>query len=547
MAVATIPLRNPARVARHPGLVPARIVARRGWKAAVLWGALVGGSVWELVREAVTSYPTAADRARLVASMGNNVGWNALFGPAHHIDTVRGYVPAHLMGFFGLGPAMWGLLVGTRLLRGEEEAGRWEILLAGPTTRRRTAAAAMGGLGVVLVVLWAVTATVIALVGRGADARFSVTASLFLATAVVAPTAMFLAVGALSSQLAVTRRQAVMVGAAIFGVVYLIRAVAYTSTDLRFLRWASPFNWVDEMRPLTGSRPLLVVPIVAFLALVVGATIVLAGRRDLGASILPARDTATARTRLLTSPLGLACRLDLRSAIGWTAGLAGGGLVFGLLTKTSEEVWKNTSGGFIQQLGGASGGAAYLGMVFLIVGLVVALAAAAQAANTREEESEGYLDHLLARPVDRVRWLAGRFAVSAALLAVVGVATGAATWVGAVASGADLRLGSLLAAGANVVSGGIFVLGIGTLAHAVVPRLTSLLAYGVVGWSFLAEIFAANFSVSRWLLDLSVFHHLARAPAAPVRWDSAGALVALGLAAAVVGAMQYTRRDLAGA
>ena len=30
--------------------------------------------------------------------------------------------------------AVWGLLTSTRLLRGEEDTGRWELLLAGQTT-----------------------------------------------------------------------------------------------------------------------------------------------------------------------------------------------------------------------------------------------------------------------------------------------------------------------------------------------------------------------------------------------------------------------------
>ena len=43
--------------------------------------------------------------------------------------------------------AVWGLLTSTRLLRGEEDGGRWELLLAGRTTRRRAAAQALAGLG----------------------------------------------------------------------------------------------------------------------------------------------------------------------------------------------------------------------------------------------------------------------------------------------------------------------------------------------------------------------------------------------------------------
>lgn len=67
--------------------------------------------------------------------------------------------------------------------------------------------------------------------------------------------------------------------------------------------------------------------------------------------------------------------------------------------------------------------------------LLVAMAAAGQVSATRDEETEGCLDHLLVRPVARVRWLAGRFAVSAAALAAFGISAGLFAWVGAAATG----------------------------------------------------------------------------------------------------------------
>jgi ABC-2 type transport system permease protein len=103
-------------------------------------------------------YPTRAALDLLVKSMGSNPGLDAIFGPSPRIDTVGGYMAARDIGVLGIIGAIWGLLVGTRLLRGEEDAGRWELLLAGATTRRRTAAAAMAGLGVAWFALWSVTA-----------------------------------------------------------------------------------------------------------------------------------------------------------------------------------------------------------------------------------------------------------------------------------------------------------------------------------------------------------------------------------------------------
>ena len=40
----------------------------------------------------------------------------------------------------------FGLLTATRLMRREEDSGRWELLLAGQTTRRRAAVQAVAGL-----------------------------------------------------------------------------------------------------------------------------------------------------------------------------------------------------------------------------------------------------------------------------------------------------------------------------------------------------------------------------------------------------------------
>ncbi|KAF5990656.1 hypothetical protein [Streptomyces sp. WAC00263] len=258
-------------------------------------------------------------------------------------------------------------------------------------------------------------------------------------------------------------------------------------------------------------------------------------------------NTAPARTRLLGGPLGLAVRITRPGSLGWITGLALGGFMFGIIAKTAADAMAGSSQGVLQRLGGASGGAAYLGFTFLFVTLLVAMASSSQVGATREEEAQGHLDMLLARPVSRLPWLAGRFAVSAAVLVIAGAAAGLFTWVGAAASSAGVALPTLLAAGLNVVPAGILVLGIGTLVHGLAPRLASSVAYGVVAFSFIVELLGTGLPASRWLLDLSVLHHIARSPAADPRWDMAAVLVAVGIAAAALGAAAFTRRNLKGA
>ena len=532
-------------VTRFPALMPMRVVARRAISGALLWSAVFALITWSEATQFAKEYPTAADRARLVATMGSDVGFKAIIGPGRQIDTVAGYVSGHLVGVLSIIGAVWGLLTATRLLRGQEESGRWELLLAGHTTRRRATAGAVAGLGIALVAMWAVTATAYIVIGRATDARFPVSDSLFAAAATVAAAAVFLAVGALCSQLAATRRQAAGIAAAVFGIAYLIRAVAY-STTAEWLRWVSPLAWVDDTHPFIGSHWLPMVLIAGLLAVLVTSTIAVSGRRDLGAGFIAAHDTARARIRLLNGPFGLASRLARGTALGWIAGLAAGGFILGLAAKGSADVWAGQTGGMFVNLTGAQGGAVYLGIMFLFVAFLVAMAAAGLASATREEEAEGYLDHLLSRPMARLRWLASRFTVAVAALIAMGVAAGLSTWVGTAITGAGLSLADLLDAGINVVPVGILVLGLGTLIHGVAPRMATVFVYGLVAWSFVVEIIGAGLGASGWLLNLSVLHHIARAPAADVRWDSAAILTGLGILAAIVGAIALTRRDLKG-
>lgn len=535
--------RHQTRQARFPQLV---ILWRRGAttsRGALIWGVIFGLVVVSSAVGFTSTYPTVAERRAAAASLGGNKGLQALFGAPHHIATVGGWTAWRSLGLVSLIGAVWALLSATKQLRGEEDAGRWELLLAGQTTRRRATGQAVAGFAVGVAVLWVVTAAISVAVGRGSDTRFSFSAALYLALALVASPAMFLAAGALASQLAATRRQAAGLAAAVLGAAFVVRLIADSAAGWTWVRWLSPLGWIDELRPLTGTRPTALVPILAFIAVLGGAAVYLAGQRDLGASILPDRSTARAHTRVLGSPLGLSARLVRNTAISWAVGLAAFGLLMGMVAKSAGESFPRRE---LETLGLTRGGTlAYLGVAFIIVAALVSTAAAGQVTATREEEAEGHLDNLLVRPVARVPWLAGRLAVAIAMLAVLGVVTGMATWAGAASQQSGISFVHIFVAGVALVPPAVFVLGLGTLAQGVAPRYAGAVAYGVVVWSFLVELIGSAVNANRWLLDLSVFHHLALAPATDPNWTSAAALAAIGIAALALGAVAFTQRDLA--
>jgi ABC-2 type transport system permease protein len=225
------------------------------------------------------------------------------------------------------------------------------------------------------------------------------------------------------------------------------------------------------------------------------------------------------------------------------------GFVFGLVAKAAAEATSSRAAGdILARLGiRRSGADAYLGVTFLMVAAVVALVAAGQAAAAREEEASARLDHLLVGPVARRRWLGARAAVAAAEVAIVAVVTGFAAWTGTAVEGHAVSLGRAVTAGLNVVPPALFVLGAGILLFGSAPRLVAAGVYGLVAWSFVVELIASLLAAPSWLLDLSVLHHVALAPAVDPAWNSALVLLVLGLVAGLVGVVLFERRDIVGA
>lgn len=495
------------------------------------------------------TFPTPQSRLQLARSLGTNAGLAALVGPARHIETVAGFTAWRTLGILSIVGAFWGLLLATRLLRGEEEAGRWELLLAGPTTRGRATVRATVGLGAGVLALWAVTALCAVACTFSSDVDFNAGGALFLSVALVASAAMFVAVGVVTSQLAGTRRQANAIGAAVIGVAFLARMVADAGTGLLWLRWVSPLGWVEELRPLAGSHWLPLVPIVATTLGFTAVATTLAARRDLGASALPQGDARPPRVWLLNGPTGLTVRLTLPVGLGWIGALTALGLVLGLVSESAAAAvsGSNTIERALGRVGGTkSGAAAYIGLAFIFAAALVTFVAAAQIAAARNEEASGRLDGVLVRPVSRARWLAGRLAAASGLIAVAGVAAGVAAWAGAATQHTGLSVGQLVEAGINVVPPALFVLGLGALVYGVLGRPAPVIAYAVVTWSFLVQLIAILITTNRFLLDSSVLHHVAPAPATAPNWGSALGLAGLGVALMATGIAAFTRRDLTG-
>ena len=529
--------------------------ARSGAQTALVWHALRQERVRLGVFAAIVvlytaanvvgyrdTYPTQAQRDRFAAAFGENVALRLFYGLPHDLATVAGYVEFRVVGILTVVLAAWAVFAAVRALRGEEDAGRFELVLAGPLRRGEATAAVLVALGVECVALWGATA--LALIATGtAFGDISLGRSLMLGVAIAAPAVLFAAVGALVCQIAPTHRGAQALGGALVAVCLLLRIVADLVDGARDLRWATPLGWAGELRPVTGSRPEVLLLFAGATVAAAWATIAVARRRDVATGLLGGGGAPRSHGRLLHSPLQAAIRGEAPTLLTWVAG-AGlfAGLIGGFSKNIAEEARKadlhSTLGTDYTTPGG------YLALTFVFFALVVALFAASHLNGIRDEEGSGRLETLLALPVGRTRWLAGRVGIAAVASVALALLTGILAWAGAATQDAGVGLASLAGAGANCIPAALLFLGLGTLLFAVAPRQSAGAAMALVGATFLWELVGAVVGAPSWALALSPFHHVAAVPVA--RFDTTGAAVMLALAAAstAAGLAAFARRDL---
>src|SRR5215470_9839201 len=519
--------RSHRRTARGPSSAVAARVLRGGRVLTATFGYLF--AVYSFIQPVGYrgTYPDAADRLAFARDFGSNTGLRLFYGEPHGLLTVAGYSAWRVGGTLAIAAAAFGLLATAQALRGEEDAGRTELVLAGIISRRTAYWSAMAAIGVAALVLWA------AEFAGFVAGRLPAAGSAYLALATVSVIPVFAGLGAVASQLAPSRRVALELGGGASALFLLLRAVADTASGAGWLRWATPLGWAEEMRPFTGTRPaVLLLPAVASV-LLLGTAVRLAARRDLGSGLLPARDSTEPRLALLSSPAAQALRSQRGSLIAWTGGISPADIP----ENASRQLSKLGAGSIATPAG-------YLSFVFFLVMLAVSLFACAQVGAARREEAGQQLETLLALPLSRVRWLGGRLLIAAGAIILISLTSGLLTWAGAVSGGAGITLPQALEAGANCLPVAALFLGLAALAYAVIPRASAAISYGIVTVTFLWQAVGALLGAPGWLADLTPFAHVGLVPTQPFRAADAAVMAGLGLAAALAALAAFRRRDL---
>ena len=483
-------------------------------------------------------FPTQAALDQTAAATAHNAAMIAFNGAPQGLNTVGGQVAFQ---FGAMGMVLVGLMsifmVG-RLTRGEEEAGRLEVVRSLPVgIHANTLAAAMTVSAMNLIVGALIAAVLIA---QGLPAVGSVTFGVsFILVGLV-----FGGVALLVAQVSDSTRTVYGSAGAVLGAAYVLRAIGDIGDGT--VSWLSPIGVAQKARPFADERwwPLLL--LVAVTVLLVAAAAALTVRRDLGAGLVAARPGPPAAAPWLGNPLGLAFRLQRGSLLGWGAGVLVIGMAYGWIGPTIDTfIGQNKA---LAEMFSAGGGGSmtdsYFAASFRLMALFASGFAIQSAMRVRSEETSTRADLVLATPVSRRRFAASHLAVacagSFAMLVVAGLATGLAYGV----AGGSLQDVPRLFVAALVYAPAMWIMiGLVIALDGLVPRLVGV-SWAILIACVLEGFLGAVIGIPRWLSDLSPFERVPQLPAASLTVLPLVVMSAVAAGLTLIGLIGLRRRDI---
>ncbi|MFC5750177.1 ABC transporter permease [Actinomadura rugatobispora] len=513
-----------------------RLILRRDRVWLPVWMLITLGVVTSRANSVDTVYPDAAARQARYQDVMVDVPMFKLFqGPAY-ADTAPALIAQESFGGATIIAALGAAIFLVRHTRGEEQAGRRELVGASAVGRHAQLAAA-------LVVVLAAGAILAVISAAGlASAGMPTGGSYALGLAVGCAVWIAAGLAAVTAQITESSRAAGATAISLFIGMHFLRGVFDMGEGtVRSLGWLIPNAWLQRTRPYADERwwPFLLA--LALTVVLVRLAFTLASRRDLGAGLMTARPGPARAPAGLRSPFALVWRLHRPMAVAWTCaavaialptGFAGAEAMEEYADSARMKEWAAAMGG------GASPGDAFFAYIAFTTGFLITMYAIMSLLRLGQEENSGHAELLLSTPVDRMRWAAGHLLVALAIPVVLQFVLGLCFGLG---SG---ELGDMLITTLSLVPAVWVMVGIAMAAYGLLRRGAAVIGWGALVVALVAE-FGQHLGWPEWTFKaLSPFAHVLPFFGRPSILTLA-VLTLMAAALSAAGLFGVRRRDLA--
>lgn len=450
--------------------------------------------------------------------------------------------------------ALLNIFTVTRHTRQNEETGRAELVESAAVGKYALLTSSL------LVAALADSAVALVLFLAQLAGDLPATGSIAVAAAIGGLGLAFAGIAAVTAQIPESSRSANGMAAAVMGIFYCVcgagniageTAADHTSIRPAWPVWLSPFGWSQRIRAFHDENWWVLLLLLGCFAAGTGIAYALVGRRDVGMGMVATRPGPPRAARSLSSPLGLAFRLHRGAWIGWAAGMAVSGVLFGSLGNGVQDALKDNESAnrTLHDIGGGAGSSidTYFAATLTLVAATVAAYAAQVLLRLRSEES-GPLESVLSTSVSRPRWLVSHVICAvvgtAGLLAVHGLASGVT--YGIASHQVGHQTGRITAAAIAQSPAVLVLVGAAVALFGLVPRRMVALTWAVLAIAIVLGQLGQLLKLPQAVTDISPFTHLTGIPGngVPAAAITVLLLIAIGLAAA--GGISFRRRDIAG-
>ncbi len=481
----------------------------RDYRIGILgWGLGIGLLIFVVLSSFPSLVETPAARASLV-SLGPSFAWIA---EPIKIDTPGGYA-TFKYGFTVLVMALWPLLAGSRMLRGEEERGSMDVLLSMPRGRGRVALEKLAAIWTALLLMGLLIGLLTYAGGMRVNADFSFGDALLSGLNLALICGVFGSLALLISQFTQERGTAAGLTGGLLLIFIVLDMVHRVIPNTDWISRLSPVYYYNLNKPLVpgfGINPGALLVLLALSIILSGAAIWLFVGRDIGGIVklpgwlhLPERApraeqalpvNAWSLRSVYTRGLGMM----LVPAIWWTLAIAGLAAWMVVIVKQTESQLATIAQSspllkdILTKVGGGdvTTNATILSALFTFMPLLLMAFAVTQVNRWAADEEDGRLEMVLATPQPRLNVLLARFAALTTVLVIIGVLTLASTELAALAAGLKLDGGNVAVATLSMIPMGLLIAAIGFLFSGWLRTAidTGLLSFLLVIWFFITFV-----------------------------------------------------------
>ncbi|HKO24205.1 MAG TPA: ABC transporter permease subunit [Chloroflexota bacterium] len=532
--------------------------------AIVGWGMGIGLLMYAVLSAVSSLVGTAAARASLV-SLARSFSWIA---EPIKVDTAGGYA-TWKYGFTILVLALWPILVGSRMLRGEEERGSLDALLSLPRGRGRVALEKLAAVWTALLAMGLLIGLLTFVGGKSARAGFGLGDALLFGLNLALICGVFGSIALLLSQFTLERRTAAGMTGGLLLVFIVLDMAHRVIPDTEWLSRLSPIYYYNLSKPLVGgygANPGALLVLLALNVLLSGAALWLFVRRDVGGTVAlpsflcrPERAVRPERAlpvnawslrSVYTRSLGMI----VVPALWWTLGIAGfAGWMVVIVEQTERQLKALYDSSpiltdLITKVGGGdvNTNASLLSFLFFFLPVLLMAFAVTQANRWSADEEDGRLDLVLSMPQSRLQVLLGRFAALTTATVFIGALTLAVTALASTATGLTLDGGHLAAATLGMIPLGLLVAAIGYLLSGWLRTAvdTGLLSFLLVIW-FVITFMGPDLHWPEAVLRLSALYYYGTPLLHGLPFGDTLSVLAVAVLALALASVRFMRKDIA--